>query len=132
MNYIPIRFFAKKSSSAPGAKDETSIKYRSVFGENDRKPVTVLQSLGQCLCQLVGTRRSLAAAVDTLATGDDLLGLHAAHERHNALGVAVAAAQKLDIADDAVLDFDGDLSRAGALTDVSDGFCHDVMCVIFA
>lgn len=78
----------------------------------------------QGLRELVGTRGSLSAAVDPLQACDGFRSRHALHEGRNALGVPVAAARKRDAADDAVLEVDVDLPRAGALAGMGDMSYH--------
>ena len=73
----------------------------------------------QSLCQLVGAGGSLGATGNTLNAGDNIIDVHAFHQRGDALQVAVAAAEELNILDLAVFNLKNDLSGAGALGLVS-------------
>lgn len=67
-----------------------------------------LQSAGQ----LVGARGIFRTAGGALQTGDDLIDLHTLYQRANALEVAVAATDVLDVIYLAV--FYGELDETGA------------------
>jgi len=69
----------------------------------------------QCLCQLVGAGGFLHAAGNALNTGDDLINIHAFDKLCNALQVAVAATQELNILNLIVLDVKVNRLGAGAL-----------------
>ena len=66
----------------------------------------------ESLRELVGTGGAVAA-LESFTGGDDVLDLAALGQRGHALGVAAAAADKLDVLDDAVLNVDIDLLGAG-------------------
>ena len=85
------------------------------------RPVNLgfLLSCLQSLSQLIGAGGSLGAAGNTLNAGDDLVDIHAFHQSGDALQVAVAAAEELNILDLAVFNLKDDLSGAGALGLVS-------------
>ena len=69
----------------------------------------------QRLSQLIGAGGGLHTALDALHTGDHILNVHTFHQSADALQIAVAAAQELDIGDLAVLDIEEDLLGANAL-----------------
>lgn len=72
------------------------------------------QSLFQCLCQLVGAGGSLRTTGDALQTGDGFGGVHAFDQSTDALEVAVAAADVLNVFDLAIFDLEQDLTGASA------------------
>lgn len=78
----------------------------------------------QCLCQLVGARGALAAAVDAFEAGDGLVYLHTSNECRNTLRIAVATANKLYQTHLAVLDNNVNQLRANALRNISSAFLH--------
>ena len=74
----------------------------------------VVPDLLQSGCQLVGAGGAFAAAGDAFQAGDDLIDLHAFYQRADALQVAVAAADVLDIFQLAFLDIKEDAAGTSA------------------
>ena len=77
--------------------------------------LTVCLSGLQSLCQLIGAGGLLHAAGDTFDTGDDFIDIHSFHQLCNALQIAVAAAQELDVLNLVVLQIEVDHLGAGTL-----------------
>jgi len=70
---------------------------------------------GQSLRQLIGAGGNLRSAADAFHTGNDLVNVHAFHQRSDALQVAVAAAKELDVLYFTVFNFKCNLTGAGSL-----------------
>ena len=69
----------------------------------------------QRLSQLVRAGGGLHTALDSFNTGDDILHIHTFHQGCDALQVAIAAADKLNILDLVVLNVEQNALRASAL-----------------
>ena len=74
----------------------------------------VVPDLLQGRCQLVGAGSALAAAGDAFQAGDDFVYSHTLYQGADALQVAVAAADVLDVLQLAVFDVKKDIAGAGA------------------
>ncbi len=84
-------------------------------------------SLLQCFGQLVGAGGALHAAGGAFQAGDDIVDIHALHQGADALEVAVAATDVLDIFDLAILDVKEDTLGTGALGLI---FVAHVLCFL--
>ena len=68
----------------------------------------------QRLSQLIGARGGLHTALDALHTGDNILNVQTFHQSADALQIAVATADELDVLNLAVLDVEQNAPGAGA------------------
>lgn len=86
--------------------------------KNCRRGNLFLHCLSDGLAKLVWARSVLEAAADAFQTLEHFINFHAIHQCADALRVAVAAAVKLHILDNAVLDFKLDGLATSALGSV--------------
>ena len=71
--------------------------------------------LADGLAELVGAGGLFPATADAFEAGEDVLDFHAFDESAHALRVAVAAAEEIDVVDDAVFDVEIDLFATSSL-----------------
>ena len=85
------------------------------MNELQRNFLHLCKSFFQSGCQLVGAGGGLHTTVDALNSGDNLLNVHSLYQSTDTLEVAVAATEKLNIFQLALLNLKENALRAGAL-----------------